>query len=130
MTMNEMREARHPKRVTLTVSGKLAAPIEDMTLLEKLTWEALFGEHGKYYIFDADDGEAYLIIPKGISSVGADASLDGAWLWYDAGSVADFLNSTWADVLTPDFFRSLCPIPELMTDKVYEAMLDAVKEAK
>lgn len=119
-------------RITLTVSGKLLNPsdIGDLTLLERLTWEAQFGEHGKYYVFDADIGEAILVIPKGVNSVGADATLDNSWLWYDAASLVDFLNYTWAEALTPDFFRSIFPIPELLTDKVYQALMDSIKEAK
>ena len=132
MTMNEMHEAKHPRRLTLTLTGTLADPscLGDLNLRERLTWEAQFGEHGKYYVFDADDGEGLLVIPKGINTVGADAALDGAWLWYDSASLVDFLNATWAEALTPDFLRSVFAFPELMTDKVYQEIMNALAEAK
>lgn len=127
-----VREEKHPKRITLTLTGKQVGPSDlgDLTLRERLTWEAQFGENGKYYVFDADAGEAFLVIPKGVNSIGADASLDNSWMWYDAASLVDFLNDTWAEALTPDFFRSIFPIPELLTDKVYQALMDSIKEAK
>lgn len=127
-----VREEKHPKRITLTLTGKQVDPSDlgDLTLRERLTWEAQFGENGKYYVFDADAGEAFLVIPKGVNSIGADATLDNAWLWYDAASLVDFLNYTWAEALTPDFLRTLFAVPELMTTEVYEALMNSIKEAK
>lgn len=127
-----MHEANHPKHITLTVTGKLARPQDvcDLTLRERLVWEAQFGETGKYYVFLADAGDAFLLIPRGTESTGADASLDNAWLWYDAGSLLDFLNDTWGEAITPEYLRSLFAVPELMAPEVYEALMNAIKEAK
>ena len=131
-TAPAMHEAERRKRVTITVTGRLVDPSDlgDLNLRERLTWEAQFGENGKYYVFDADAGEAFLVIPKGVNTVGAEATFDNAWLWYDAASLVDFLNYTWGEALTPDFFRSIFQIPELLTDKVYQALMDSIKEAK
>ena len=119
-----------PKRITLKVSGHLIEPLDDLTLRERLAWEAEFGEHGKYYILDADDGEAFLVIPKSHQGEDTDGNLDGAWLWYDAASIIDFLSMTSTDSITPDMLRSFISVPELMTDQVCKEMLEVLKKIK
>ena len=119
-----------PKRITLKVSGHLIEPLDDLTLRERLAWEAEFGEHGKCYILDADVGEGFLVIPKSAPGEDTDGNLDGAWLWYDAASIIDYLSMTSPDSITPDTLRSFISMPELMTDQVCKEMLEALKKIK
>lgn len=119
-----------PKRITLKVSGHLIEPLENLTLRERLAWEAEFGEHGKCYILDADVGEGFLVIPKSAPGEDTDGNLDAAWLWYDAASIIDYLSMTSPDSITPDTLRSFISMPELMTDQVCKEMLEALKNIK
>lgn len=112
------------ERIHFTVHATpMAMPEYDMKPIHRVMWEALFGEHGSMYALMTDGGDGCMFIPK-------DGNLDEAWIYYDDALIREYLEAEANDVLTPEYMKTLCPFPELMTDKVFDAMLEALRNAE
>lgn len=124
----ELPTVRPPKnpdgRIHFTVHATpMAMPKYDMKPVHRVMWEALFGEHGKMYALQTDDGDGCMFISK-------DGNLDNAWTYYDDSLIREYLEAAAPKVLTPEYMKTLFPFPELMTDKVCDAMLEALRNAE
>ena len=119
-----VRPSKNPdERIQFTVHATpMAMPQYGMKPIHRVVWEALFGEHGSMYALQTDGGEGCMFVPK-------DGNLDKAWIYYDDQFIREYLEEEAGDVLTPEYMKTLCPFPELMTDKVCDAMLEALKNA-
>lgn len=112
------------ERIHFTVHATpMAMPEYDMKPIHRVMWEALFGEHGHMYALQTNDGEGCMFVPK-------DGNLDEAWIYYDDALIREWLEAEAQDVLTPEYMKTLCPFPELMTDKVCDAMMEALRKAE